>query len=210
MSLKTVYLIDENEEQRRAYTLTLSELFEDAGVVIEAIVPLPTPADYASLLAGGGVSALILDQKLEDGGVSYSGTELSAFIRGIAPKLPIVILSNYTDEPALFEQGEGDVEYIIPKKVVADPTCRNAQIFKARFLRHLNVFTDVLNERAQRYHDLLVRSLNVSLSPEEQAEISALEGDRLSAVAAAERERQQKLDADIERLKSILEREGIS
>ncbi len=209
MSPKTAYLVDENEEQRRAFTLTLNELFEDTGVVIQAIVPLAVPADYAPLLAEGSVAALILDQKLEDGGVSYSGTELSAYLRGIVPKLPIVILSNYTDDPALFEKGEGEVEYIISKKVIADPTCRDAQIFKARFLRRLDVFADVLDERARRYHVLLVQSLNKPLNAEELAEMNALEGERLSAVAAAERERQQQLDADITRLKSLLGRDKL-
>lgn len=158
MNPKTVYLVDENEEQRRAFTLTLNELFEGTGVVIQAMVPLPAQSDYATVLADGAAAALILDQKLEDGGVPYSGTELSAYLRGIVPKLPIFILSNFTDDPALFEEGEGDVEYIVPKKVIADPTCREAQIFKARFLRRLNVFADVLNERAQRYHELLVQA----------------------------------------------------
>lgn len=209
MNLKLAYLVDENEEQRRAYTRSLNELFEDSGLIIKAIVPLPTPADYAPLLAEGLASALILDQKLEDGGVPYSGTQLSAYLRGIVPKLPIVILSNYTNEPALFVDGEADVEYIVSKKVFADPTCRDAQIFKARFLRRLNVFADVLNERAQRYHDLLVESVNASLSPEEQDEMTALEGERLSSIAAAERERQQKLDADIERLKNLLGRDKL-
>jgi CheY-like chemotaxis protein len=209
MNPKIVYLVDENEEQRRAFTRTLNELFADTGVVIQAMVPLPAAADYAPLLAEGTVAALILDQKLEDGGVSYSGTELSAHLRGIVPKLPIVILSNYTDDPALFEKGEGEVEYIVSKTVIADPTCRNAQIFKARFLRRLDVFADVLDERAQRYHDLLVKSVNEPLSAEELAEMKALEGERVSAVAAAERERQEQLDADIERLKSLLGRDKL-
>jgi len=209
MNPKTVYLVDENEEQRRAFTLTLNELFEGTGVEIQPMMPLPTPADYAQVLAEGAVAALILDQKLEDGGVPYSGTELSAYLRGIVPKLPIVILSNYTDDPALFETGEGDVEYIVPKKVIADPTCREAQIFKSRFLRRLNVFADVLDERAQRYHELLVQSLNKSLDAAEQKEMNALEGERLSAVAAAEAQRQQQLDADIERLKSLLGRDKL-
>jgi hypothetical protein len=186
MKSNIVYLIDENEEQRRAYALVLGELLDGTGLVIEPLAPLPTPDDYAPLLATGSVVALILDQKLEDGGVAYSGTQLSGHLRGIAPKLPIFIISNYTNDPELFKDGEGDVEYIIAKKVINDPTSRDAQIFKARFIRRLGVFADVLNERTQRYHNLLVKSLSESLTNEEEKELGLLETERAIPQQATE------------------------
>ncbi len=186
MNPNIVYLVDENEEQRRAFTLTLDELFEGSGLIIKAIAPLAKPEDYASLLANNLVAALILDQKMEDGGVSYSGTQLSAFLRGIAPKLPIFILSNYTEDRALFENGEGAVEYIVPKQIITDPTTRDALIFKERFLRRLCGFKDLLSERGKRYHDLLVKSLRDKLTPEEEKEIGLLEIDRILPQQARE------------------------
>lgn len=186
MKPDTVYLVDENAEQRRAFTLTLNELFEGNGIVIRSMAPLPNPEDYAALLAGGTVAALILDQKMEDGGVAYSGTQLSARLRSIAPKLPIFILSNYTENRSLFEDGEGDVESIISKKDITDPTTHDAQIFKARFLRRLSGFVDLLDERAKRYHDLLVKSLRETLTPEEEKEIGVLETERIIPQQAAE------------------------
>lgn len=201
MNPKIVYLVDENEEQRRAFTLTLSELFEGCGFAIEPLAPLPKPEDYVPLLASGSVAALILDQKMEDGGVAYSGTQLSAYLRGIAPKLPIFILSNYTDDRALFEQGEGDVEYIVSKKVITDPTSRDAQIFKARFLRRLNGFVDILDERARRYHDLLVKSLRDKLTPEEEKEIGLLETERIIPQQAKEISDNKTLEAAIAQLR---------
>jgi hypothetical protein len=186
MSPITVYLVDENEEQRRAYALALGELFEGSGIIIKPIAPLQSPSDYAPLLAVGDVAALILDQKMEDGGVTYSGTELSAYLRSIAPKLPIFILSNYTDNRSLFEQGEGDVEDIVSKQVIAEPTTRDAQIFRARFLRRLNVFADMLGERAQRHHDLLVKSLADKLTIEEEKELGLLETERILPYQATE------------------------
>lgn len=205
MTTHTILLVDENAEQRRAFTLTLSELFEGTGIVIRAKEPLPQCSDYAAVVADGEVAALILDQKMEDGGVGYTGTQLSSFLRGIVPKLPIFILSNYTDDRALFEQGEGDVEYIVPKKVLTDPTTRDAQIFKARVLRRLNVFADVLAERARRYHDLLVKSLQSKLTTDEEKELGLLDTERTVPHQATELVDIKTLDSAIAEIRKRLE-----
>lgn len=209
MNANIVFLVDENGEQRRAFALTLGELFEGAGLTIKPMAPLPTPADYAPLLADGSVVSLILDQKMEDGGVAYSGTQLSAYLRGIAPKLPIFILSNYTDDRALFEEGEGDVEYIVSKKMIADPTSRDAQIFKARFLRRLNVFVDLLDARAKRYHDLLVKSLREKLTPEEEKEMGLLENERIIPQQAKEIGDIKALEAAISELRERIQSDNL-
>ncbi len=210
MNPDTVYLVDENEEQRRTYTRTLNELFRDDGLVIKALAPFPTPADYAKLVADGNIAALILDQKMEDGGVAYSGTQLSAHLRGIAPKLPIFILSNYTDYRDLFEDGEGDVESIVAKKDLTDPTTHAAQVFKARFLRRLSGFADLLDERAKRYHDLLVKSLREKLTPEEEKEIGLLEDERIVPQQAAEIGDIKALEAAIAELRKRMRPDELS
>lgn len=186
MSTITVCFVDENDVQRRAFANALAGLFADSGISIKEMAPLPKVEDYAALLADGSVMGLILDQKMEDGGVGYSGTQLSAHLRGFMPKLPIVILSNYTDDPALFEQDADAVEYLISKKTIVDPTARDAQIFKARFLRRLSGYADLIGARAQRFHDLLVKSLKESLNAEEAAEMGLLESERLLPQQAKE------------------------
>lgn len=201
MNPDTIFLVDENPEQRRAYTRAVSELMDGAGYTVKSLEPLPSQTDYAAILASGAVAALILDQKMEDGGIPYSGTELSAYLRSIVPKLPIVILSNYTKDTALFENGEGSVEYIIPKAVIADPTSRDAQVFKERFLRRLAGFADLLNERARRHHELLIKSLKDKLTPEEEAELGLLEIDRTLPQQANEIRDIKALETAIEDLK---------
>ncbi len=185
MNQITICFIDENDEQRRAYARVLGELFADTGIVVKAMAPLPKVEDYSAILADGSVIGLVLDQKMEDGGVGYTGTQLSAYLRGFMSKLPIVILSNYTDDPAL-EKDADAVEYVISKKTIADPTTRDAQIFKARFLRRLGGFAEILGARAQRYQDLLVKSLRESLPPEEAAEMGLLEKERILPQQAKE------------------------
>lgn len=210
MNPDTIFLVDENLQQRRAYVLALNELLQGTGYSVEALEPLPLVTDYGGILSSGSVAALILDQKMEDGGIPYSGTELSAYLRSIVPKLPIVILSNYTKDAALFENGEGSVEYIVPKAVVADPTCRDAQVFKERFLRRLTGFTELLNERAQRHHDLLIKSLKDKLTPEEEAELGLLEIDRTLPQQANELRDIKALETAIAELKKRIEPTDLS
>jgi DNA-binding NarL/FixJ family response regulator len=180
-------------------------LLEGSDYSVTALEPFPLQTDYAGILASGSVAALILDQKMEDGGIPYSGTELSAYLRSIVPKLPIVILSNYTKDTALFENGAGSVEYIVPKAVIADPTSRDAQVFKERFLRRLAGFADLLNERAQRHHALLVKSLKDKLTPEEEAEFGLLEIDRTLPQQANEIRDIKALETAIAELKKRIE-----
>jgi len=210
MKPNIVLLVDENEEQRRAFGRNLAELLRNTGLEVREMTPLPSPTDYAPLLAQGDIAALILDQKMEDGGVGYSGTQLSAHLRGIASKLPICILSNYTDDRALFEDGEADVEYIIPKRILIDPTTKDAQIFKARLLRRLDQFSDVLGDRAQRYHHLLVKSLREALTPEEQKDLGLLEIERLLPQQATELPDVNVLNATIAEIEARLKPPGTS
>jgi CheY-like chemotaxis protein len=201
----TIYLVDENIQQRRAYVLALNELLEGSGYSVKALEPFPLQNDYAGILASGSVAALILDQKMEDGGIPYSGTELAAYLRSIVPTLPIIILSNYTKDTALFENGEGSVEYLVSKTVIADPTSRDAQVFKERFLRRLAGFADLLNERAQRYHELLIKSLKDKLTPEEEGELGLLEIERTLPQHASEIRDIKALETAIAELKKRIE-----
>jgi hypothetical protein len=201
MNPSDVYLVDENEEQRRACGLALSGLFAETGIEIKQLAPLQLPSDYTPLLASGSVLAFVLDQKMEDGGVAYSGTELSTYLRGISPKLPIFILSNHTEDRALFAEGESDVEYIISKSVLWDTSSPDATIFKARFLRRLNAFVDVLSARAQRHHELLVKSLKEKLTLDEDRELGLLDTERVLPHHAAEIGDVKKLEAALAELR---------
>lgn len=208
MSRSIAYLVDENAEQRRAFSRTLNELLNELGIEVIPIAPLASPQGYAELLESNEVAALILDQKMEDGGVQYSGTELSSILRGFAPKLPIFILSNYTEDRSLFENGEADVDVIVPKKDIIDPTSKNAQIFKARFVRRTALFDLIVAERTKRYHDLLVKSLSgVKLDEAEATELGVLEEERLLPQQAIELPDIRQLEAAIEELKKRLDQD---
>lgn len=201
---KPVFLIDDDELERRSCVDVLREVFAGTGIHIEPLAPLPTLADYSVLIADNTAAALILDERLNTaGGVSYTGAELAAHLRAIGGNLPIVILTNYPDDD--FAPQGWAVENIVAKKsIINNPNSPAAQAFKARLSRQIEIAGGVLAEREKRYHDLLVSSTNSDLSAEEILELKALESERIAPVAAAEREKQRKMDTEIENLKRLL------
>lgn len=200
-----VRLIDENEVQLGTYAAALNALLEETGVTVVPMQPLPTKEDYLPLLATGTVAGLIIDQKLEDGGFNYTGSELASYIRGVDSKLPIIILTNYKDEEyEQFEDAEKDIEYVAAKDEIRDPDSREAQVTKARLLRHLNVFADVHDSRQQRFHELLVKSLSNVLSTEETVELGLLKEDRLLLMQAAEQPEAHTLEGLLKELRKYV------
>ena len=201
MTRKIVYLVDEDEVARRALPLALQKFLEPAPVEVRAIPPLKEFADYDGLLAQEGVAAFLLDQKLKTTGeVNYTGIELAEHLRAVAPKLPIYILTAWADERDEFVGAEYRVEEILDKADIEDRDSDKANTIRARFLRRLDVFEDVLNKREQRFHDLLVKSLKEPLTVGELKEMEVLEGERLAPVVEAERTKAQELDAALDEL----------
>lgn len=201
---KSVFFIDEDELERRSCGDVLKEIFADTAIRIQSLAPLPNLSDYSAFVAEMCASALILDERLNTaGGVNYTGKELAAHLRAIGGNLPIVILTNYPDDD--FAPQCWAVEGIVSKKtVIHNPDSPEAQAFKARLSRQIEITGAVLAQREKRYHDLLVKSTNSILTAEEDKELKELESERIAPIAAAEREKQRKLDVEIENLKRLL------
>jgi hypothetical protein len=199
-----VIFVDDDEIERRSCIDVLTEIFADTSIRVAPMAPLPALADYAEFLVNDVVSAFILDERLNtSGNVCYTGAELAAHLRAIGGNMPIVILTNYPDDD--FASKEWAVERITEKKsVLKSPTAPAAQAFKARLSREIEIAGNVLFGREERYRDLLVKSVAGNLTSEEEAELSKIEAERIAPVAASEREKGHKLDAEIEKLKKLL------
>jgi hypothetical protein len=199
-----VFFVDDDELERRSCTDVLTEIFADTTIRVVPLAPLPVLADYAQFFVDNTVSAFILDERLNTtGNVSYTGAELAAHLRAIGGKMPIVILTNYPDDD--FTSQGWAVECILEKKsVLKDPTTPSAQAFKARLSRQVEIAGNVLSGREGRYHDLLVKSTDASLTADEETELRNIEAERIAPITASERERGQRLDFEIETLKKLL------
>ena len=206
MKRNTIYVVDEHAPARRANTESLRRLLDNPQIQVRELEPLPNVADYNALVADHSTAAFVLDQRMKQAGlVNYNGTDLAAHLRGINSKMPIYILTGYTDEKGDFDGSEYLVEYIIGKGEIRDQDSKDAKIVKARMRRHLDVFNDVLDDREQRFHDLLVKSLCEPLTVEEQKEMDQIEGETTAPIQAAERKREQQLGETIAQLRRLLD-----
>jgi hypothetical protein len=202
MSKKLIWFIDENDDQLKSYQQKLRRAI-DKSVDIYGIMPYPTMEEYCSkVLCTPGTVAIIIDQRLKDTGVvNYEGIELAKYIRGIATKLPIYILTNYpTDD--VFEDNEWSVEYVIDKADLSDAT--KTTRLASRIIRHIDVYEDILADREARFHELLVKSLDSKLSASEKEELRKVNAFRASPILAQELKVMEQLDKCIQTQKRIL------
>ncbi len=200
-----IWLIDENENELKTYHRDLKKLMSDS-VQIEAITPFPHKEDYISaVLENKSTATIIIDQKLKDTGIAdYLGIELAKFLRKINNKLPIYILTNYAKNDEEFVGSKWSVEDIIDKSLFKND--EDLAILKARILRRINVYNDVLEERERRFNDLLRKSLEDELTADEVKEFSDLDFHRTSTTLANEIPQLQELEKIIEEHRKLMEK----
>jgi len=197
-----LYFVDEKEEARWANAHALKRLLDTPDVEVIGLAPFQAFSEYDSLLANPQVRGFFIDQRMRGGGVNYNGIELAEYLRGHNRKLPIYILTGYpTDD---FIGTAYRVEDIVDKEDIEDRDTDKAKMIRARILRRLAVFADVLNERELRFHGLLVKSMKEPLTSDEEKELGVLESERLVPMQAEELHDAKFLDKTIEELKAKL------
>ena len=198
-----LYFVDEKEEARWANAHALKKLLDTPDVEVIGLAPFQEFSQYDSLLANPQVRGFFIDQRMRGGGVNYNGIELAEYLRGHNRKLPIYILTGYpTDD---FTGTAYRVEDIVDKEYIEDRDTDKAKTIRARILRRLAVFADVLNEQECRFHDLLVKSMKVTLTPDEEKELGILEDERLVSMQGEELHDAKALEKAIEELKAKLQ-----
>jgi hypothetical protein len=203
-----LYLVDDKEESRHANGPALQKFLGSPDIKVVPLVPFPEFSRYDSLLSEPQLGGFFIDQKMRGGGVvNYNGIELASHLRAINTKLPIYILTGYPNED--FAGGAYRVEDIVDKEDIEGRDSEKAQILRARILRRLNVFGDLLNTREQRFHDLLLKSMKESLTSSEEKEMGLLEDERIAPQHAAEMRESKTLEEAIAELKAKLQNENL-
>ena len=156
------------------------------------------------LLNTPDLACFINDQRLKDTGVaSYFGIELALFMRSINTKLPIYILTNFAEDSDAFNEGAWSVEDIIDKSDLAKIGSDKSKAVIARILRRITGYADYLAEREKRFNELLRKTLNGQMSPEDEAELNEIQFDRTSSILAEELPKLQELNKVLEEYKNI-------
>ena len=205
MNKPIIWLIDENEDELKTYCRELQQLMPDS-IEVKALAPLPRKEDYlTAILDNASTSSVILDQRLKDTGIAdYMGIDLARFIRSVNSKLPIYILTNFAQEEQEFAGSRWSVEDIINKADFADD--EKKLTFKARILRRIGVYTDILKAREERFNLLLRKSLKEELTADELKEFSELDFHRTSTTLASEIPQLQELEKIVEKHKKLMEK----
>lgn len=172
---ETVIFIDDEKTSRALYTGTLQDIYGDEYSVI-AIAPNETIAEMLSTLEKfESVVSIVIDEKLHvEVGTDYKGSQLVEAIRIADDKLPLYIL---TSEMGLIEPPFGSVEYIIDKSRVEQESYKEQLSLLMR--RHINSFNEIKSTRAARFDELLIKSVESDLTPEELEEFNTLDSLRI-------------------------------
>ncbi|MEQ1851554.1 MAG: hypothetical protein ABMA01_08175 [Chthoniobacteraceae bacterium] len=198
-----LYFVDEREEARWAIAPALERFLASPEIKVVPLAPFAELSQFDVLLKEPNLGGFFIDQKMRGGAVTYNGIELAGHLRGLHSKLPIYILTGYPPDDEL-NSGAYRVEDIVDKEDIEDRTTDKAQILKARILRRLAVFGDVLDAREQRFHDLLVKSMKEPLTADEEKELGILESERLVPAQPEELRNAKALEKAIGELRAKL------
>ena len=189
MNKYIIWLIDDIKRESTTYSNGLKTDMPQGFQVETICPPYRRIENYSTLLENPDTACIIIDQKLtEAGNATYTGIELAQYLRSINQKVPIYILTSYADEKNEFTGGEWSIEHIIPKDSF------EARTVIARILRRINVYEDILDERAKRFKELLKKSLDDSLDETELEELRELQFEQTAPTLAQEVEELQKLE----------------
>lgn len=208
MDEKIIYFVDENNSQAKLYKGRIARILPNEGIRVDLIYPpYRSKEEYLPLLEDTRTACFILDQKLKDTGIAtYTGIELAKYLRSVDTKVPIYILTNVTGDSE-YSGNEWSVEDIIPKDLLTDQArAAEVETLRARMLRRINIYSDILGEREQRFRILLQNSLVNDISDAEIEELNQLQLSRTAVVVAREQQQLHEMEEMVRKHKEVLEK----
>jgi len=184
MNRNVILYIDEEQIALDSYGQVLRRQLSSELEVL-CTQPQPTLALMIKYIFGmrDQVISIIVDEHLEVAGTAnYIGSELANAYRQIDSKIPIYILSNHTGE---IDENLQSVEYILSKDDFADGGPALESAIK-RITRHINAFGEIVNEREQRFINLLKKYILSEINKEESDELNELKFWREAPTAIEE------------------------
>ncbi|WP_371331822.1 hypothetical protein [Klebsiella quasipneumoniae] len=173
--MNTIIFIDDDSDVRETYQLAMSIMFSDDFKILCLDVEPSLESMIQVLNNIPDKVTYFIDEKLKHSGVaSYTGVELVERIRMFDSKIPIYILTSFSDE---IEKYLGNIEFVIDKNDWELSDDENN--LTKRFLRHINTYKDIKSQQAKRFDFLLEKSIFSTLSDNELEEFKALDLSRV-------------------------------
>lgn len=165
---KTVWFVEDDKDEAEKYKRFLERV---GNIRIKTIKPsvYPSLSDYRKLATDASTGAFLIDQRLDQSGVGYTGMEVADYLRQVKPELPIYMLTGYPED---IQGGEaaGQVEDVIRKSEVR----KWAPQYVARILRSIQRYEEAMIERQKRLDGLIDRKLAGKLTKAEESELQQL------------------------------------
>jgi hypothetical protein len=195
---RTIIWIDDNRDQLRSTMesiglyhgrsipegelsgASISIYLDEPEFRIIGMQPLADMDEYVELIVKEKVTALVADEKLREqaisgeGGkhVSYDGHDLIQYVRSRLRRLPLFVVTAYTDEPALSDM-RGEYEFAMDRQEFnSDPAKHLKPIFRAA--------GDFLNTHESRLEELTDIARKIAAGKSDANDIS-----RMKAIEAA-------------------------
>jgi len=194
-----IWYIDEHKDDLFTYKKQLENILQ-GKVKINAIEPSKNIDEMINkILTEKRTVAVIIDQRLGDAvnSVSYNGLDLARAIRQLNNKLPLYILTNYTDD---LSSNEWEIEYVFAK----DDFKTEKRMISERVKRHISIFFNLVDEREKRFAELLKKSISETLTKDEIKEFENLEYFRSAIVLEDEAAKTPKLKEQLDKQEELL------
>lgn len=168
--MNKIIFIDDDSDIRATYELSMKIMFGDEFEVV-CLDAEPSLEGMMKTLDGiPDKVTYFIDERLKHSGRSaYAGLELVECIRLFDSKIPIYMLTSFSDE---IEQYLGDVEFVIDKNDWESD--EEEENLKKRVFRHINTYKDIRSTQEARFDELLEKSIFSTLTEKEVEEFDAL------------------------------------
>jgi hypothetical protein len=176
--MATIAIIDDKEDQsttvKTNFELVLDELGSDIKVITS--FPLMEPESYFEFITNNEVSALVLDEKLNDdmfngqGPVDYKGNEVVSLIRSKIKEIPIFTITTFDHDQELLEKFS-EYDQVINRGEFYDNPEKFVPIVVRSIQRFLNQNIDELSE----FNELTKNAASGNIDEEGNKRLEALQ-----------------------------------
>jgi CheY-like chemotaxis protein len=174
----SLLIVDDDTDVRNTLKERIEvELPEATSMKIYAEPPFPNIADYASYIAEHDISALILDERLNERPIPSTGIHVAYFghdviggIRKELPDFPVFVVTTYSGDDALVEKFS-EFEAIVDR----DDFELKAADYTKRIIRAASRFRDSMQQHLELLNRLSIKALDpaVPLTELEQQQLAA-------------------------------------
>lgn len=179
---KIALWLDDKQDSLDTYKQHLKECFGDKISVVAEIPLEELPDMIERIQLEPSLVALILDERLKSTGkIKYTGIELAEAIRRTDSKIPIYMLTGFSDDIGELSY---QVEYVLEKDKLREPSYKKE--VTARVRRHADIYQDILSQRETRFEELLRKSIGLTLTNDELTEFNDLDFWRSKAILSKE------------------------